>query len=200
MASGTCSECGYGTYKDTTGAASCTTCTGVSTGQVTTLSTASTSSAACLCQAGYSGPDLTCPACALGTYKSTLDMSTCTSCPTGATTMTTASTALTDCVCQPGYIGGKGGPCSQCFMGTYSLGGITSTCTACPAGRYGDVNGLSVATCSGLCSAGYWCPIGSRNSTARACPTGTTSNEGASAQTGCSICVAGNRLPRPSCE
>ena len=39
----------------------------------------------------------------------------------------------------------------------------------CPGGVYGDVGGLSSSACSGVCSAGYFCPAGSVSGTAVAC-------------------------------
>jgi hypothetical protein len=39
----------------------------------------------------------------------------------------------------------------------------------CPAGVFGSAAGLSSATCSGPCRAGYYCPAGSVNATAVPC-------------------------------
>lgn len=39
----------------------------------------------------------------------------------------------------------------------------------CAPGRYGSSPGLTNATCSGVCSAGYVCPAGSSSSTVQAC-------------------------------
>lgn len=39
----------------------------------------------------------------------------------------------------------------------------------CVAGRYGGTTGLSISTCSGPCSAGFFCPAGSNNATAAVC-------------------------------
>ena len=39
----------------------------------------------------------------------------------------------------------------------------------CPAGRYGGETGLKDATCSGQCTAGYYCPHGSSSPTAEEC-------------------------------
>jgi hypothetical protein len=91
-------------------------------------------------------------------------MSTCTTCPTGSSTASTASTKQESCLCVAGYVGGKGGPCTLCSPGTYSLGGVSTQCAACPAGKYGASSGLGVATCTGSCSAGYYCPLGTCSS------------------------------------
>ncbi|RLN87726.1 hypothetical protein BBJ28_00020060, partial [Nothophytophthora sp. Chile5] len=48
------------------------------------------------------------------------------------------------------------------------------TCSAgvrspCPAGSYGDQEMETRATCTGVCTAGFYCPLASRNSTALVC-------------------------------
>ena len=45
-----------------------------------------------------------------------------------------------------------------CPIGSYCRNGMRSLC---PAGHYGDVEGLSSFNCSGLCYSGYYCPEGS---------------------------------------
>jgi hypothetical protein len=42
----------------------------------------------------------------------------------------------------------------------------------CPAGSYGNRLGLSSASCSDLCSEGFYCPMGSVNGTFHRCPAG----------------------------
>ena len=39
----------------------------------------------------------------------------------------------------------------------------------CPAGSFGNTSGLSSASCSGACTAGYYCPSGAANSTVAPC-------------------------------
>lgn len=46
----------------------------------------------------------------------------------------------------------------QCDMGYYCIDGLK---LRCPPGTYGSSIGLSNAICSGLCSSGWYCPIGS---------------------------------------
>ena len=41
--------------------------------------------------------------------------------------------------------------------------------SSCPAGRYGHTSGINLATCSGLCTAGFYCPAGSTSATASPC-------------------------------
>lgn len=55
-------------------------------------------------------------------------------------------------------------PGSYCPDGRYRL--------PCPAGTFGNVSGLRDAFCSGLCSAGHYCPAGSVSAEEVACPAG----------------------------
>jgi hypothetical protein len=50
---------------------------------------------------------------------------------------------------------------SVCPVGHYCVNGVR---LPCPAGRYGDSPGLSSASCSGVCVAGYYCPVASNSS------------------------------------
>jgi hypothetical protein len=75
----------------------------------------------------------------------------------------------------------------RCAPGSYSLAGAGS-CTACPAGTYGAVSGLTTAGCSGLCTAGFACPLGVACPQFLMCPSGSYSLAGAGA---CSVCPAG---------
>ena len=53
-----------------------------------------------------------------------------------------------------------------CPAGSYCTGGIQ---LPCPAGQYGDATKQTSSTCSGPCTAGYYCPAGSMSATAVAC-------------------------------
>jgi hypothetical protein len=50
--------------------------------------------------------------------------------------------------------------CGYCVVFLVSLAGAGS-CTLCPYGTFGNTTAVSVASCSGPCSAGYTCPVGS---------------------------------------
>ena len=50
-----------------------------------------------------------------------------------------------------------------------STGTLITEMKLCPAGKYGSETGLTTATCSGECSAGYYCPAGSINNRANEC-------------------------------
>lgn len=71
-----------------------------------------------------------------------------------------------------------------CPIGSYCTGGSQNACTA---GFYGSSVGLSVATCDGLCSGGYYCPSGSNSSTSIACPSGYFCPNGSASATVCPL-------------
>ena len=61
------------------------------------------------------------------------------------------------------------GKCSgfkYCEQGFHCVNGVR---IPCPAGTYGDTFRLSNSTCSGHCSAGYYCFLGSISSTSKSC-------------------------------
>jgi hypothetical protein len=58
---------------------------------------------------------------------------------------------------------------TRCAPGQYCVGGVAGPC---PAGRYGTAPGLTNASCSGACRAGYLCPAGSTSATAYNCSEG----------------------------
>jgi len=57
-----------------------------------------------------------------------------------------------------------------CNAGTYFDG---VKCSLCPGGTFGAIPGLTSATCSGLCAAGFFCPEGSTSSRQKPCGTST---------------------------
>lgn len=54
-----------------------------------------------------------------------------------------------------------------CPKGFYCSSGLKLTC---PAGSYGEMQGLDSATCSGQCPAGWFCPTASSSPYSRPCP------------------------------
>ena len=58
------------------------------------------------------------------------------------------------------------GGIALCGPGYWCAEGVRSTC---PAGQYGGTNGLQTAACSGLCTAGFYCPAASSKATAKEC-------------------------------
>ena len=66
---------------------------------------------------------------------------------------------------------------NACPIGQYSLTG-SGTCSYCAAGSFGNTTALPAPTCSGNCTAMYYCPAGSVTSTAVPCPAGQYSLSG----------------------
>jgi hypothetical protein len=172
----------------------------------------SVSSCTANCSAGYfcaaGSTNATASACPMGRF-SLSGSSTCTNCSAGRYGSATARiSAACTAPCPAGTYGategltsaGCSGNCSAghacvagstnataaiCAAGRYSVGGA-GVCSACPAGTYGATAGLPSAACSGNCSAGYACPVGSTNATASICPVGKFSVSGSGACTNCS--------------
>jgi hypothetical protein len=76
---------------------------------------------------------------------------------------------------------------AQCAVGQYSSAVASDTCSPCAAGRYGDAVALTVSSCTGVCSAGFFCPAGSSSPTGNVCPAGQYSGSGAAS---CSSCMS----------
>nr|KAE8922691.1 hypothetical protein PF009_g27050 [Phytophthora fragariae] len=68
-----------------------------------------------------------------------------------------------------------------CPKGFYCRQGIR---IRCPEGTYGDVEGLSAASCSGWCPAGYFCPFATTDYRLNPCLPGTYATKGAA------VCMA----------
>ena len=105
-----------------------------------------------------------------------------------------------DATCATGYCSNEG-KCSDipnCPVGEYRRAPLEMPgrsgrankfdCIPCPAGRYGNVEGLTSAACSGMCAAGYWCGEGSTSPTQNACVDGGSDGRAA-------FCPAGSGRP-----
>lgn len=107
-----CVECVVGTYSDKSAATACVTCPDTTTSNIPRD--------ACVCNAGYTGPDFgPCTSCAPGTFKDTTGSADCTDCPSGTYTTTPAakeclicgehsstpprSSSADACVCENGF-------------------------------------------------------------------------------------------------
>ncbi|KAL4094950.1 hypothetical protein PRIC1_010600 [Phytophthora ramorum] len=69
-----------------------------------------------------------------------------------------------------------------CERGYSCRDGVRSPC---PAGYYGDGSLETRTTCAGVCSRGFYCPLASRNSTARVCGDASV------------FCPSGSAIPTP---
>ena len=97
----------------------------------------------------------------------------------------------------------KGSPdvCKKCPKGKFGDESnhpnrdTAAYCTNCPAGRYGTTEGSTEPLCSGLCTAGYYCPAGKANvdnaNPAYKVKAGYFGAAGASTAEGTSECPAG---------
>ena len=87
--------------------------------------------------------------------------------------------------------------CTDCAAGSWS-GSRSASCTNCAAGKFGATTGLSNPACSGLCSAGHYCPAGSANATQIACAVGTNNSAlGGTSSAACLNCAAGTYNDSP---
>jgi hypothetical protein len=66
---------------------------------------------------------------------------------------------------------------APCPGGSYCIGGVQFLCEA---GSFGCADRLSVSTCNGPCTSGYYCPAGSTSSLAHACGGNATHPDAAS--------------------
>ena len=186
-----CTECPGGRYGSSTGATS-DLCTGACTAGYA-CPAGSTSPTASVCPAGYYSlaGAAECVACPAGHY-STAGAGACSACPGG--TYGTGGSTSPACSgdCAAGYAcpaGSSSGNAVPCLPGYYSQA-RAAECTACPGGKYGSVSLLSSNACSGMCTAGYYCPAGSVSPVPEAnpCPAGFYSTSGA---TTCIACPGG---------
>jgi len=147
---GTCSACLPGTFKTSTGSASC---TSFATGK-SSLATGSVENV-CTCEAGSTGPDGAgaCTLCGAGTYKELPGSEDCTLCGVGSNIAETGSTTNI-CTCNAGWTGPITGPCVQCVAGKYKSYTGSEACQHCIAGTYSiNTGGSSIGSCI-ACAAG----------------------------------------------
>ena len=185
----TCAPCPVNSYKNVSGnAAGCAACPANATSTNTT--TGSTSSAACLCNVGYTGTGpSSCVLCAANKYKATIGNVACTSCATGGNTNgTTGGNSTASCLCSAGYYG-TSNACVVCPKDTYkstTQSGDVSLCLNCaPISSTASTGATASTLC--LCRAGYYGTTG--NSTCLQCPVNTYKATTASASS-CTACSA----------
>jgi hypothetical protein len=112
-----------------------------------------------------------CSACAAGSY---CPVGTASPLACGNDTVYCPAAAPLPLRVEPGYYT-QGTPgarfaASLCSRGHYCPG--DGRPYSCPAGRYGDMPGLSGAGCSGACADGVYCPAQTTLATGLPCPTG----------------------------
>jgi len=167
-------------------------------------SAASTSAEACVCNAGYTGPDgQTCVSCAPGKYKTLPGAAACTDCAAGKFSATAAAAVSSVCnTCLVHSQSDAGSVVCQCNAG--ASGVDSNTCILCAAGKYKAARGQALCdncpTATYLPSAGavsidacQSCPTASSAAAASVEITDCTCNAGATGLDGenCVSCVAG---------
>ena len=118
----------------------------------------------CICNRGSEGPNGgPCDACVTGSYKAGAGTATaCVTCEEGTYSNSTSSTMCfacaafsfslagsigdSDCKCLEGYSGPEGGPCFNCYAGTFKDVLGSAECVPCVVGSYSDVPGASSCT------------------------------------------------------
>lgn len=94
----------------------------------------------------------------------------------------------------------SGGTLDNCAIGYYCL--RETFVFPCPGGRFGNSTGLTTSDCSGVCTAGYYCPLASITPTANLCPAGSYCPEGSAEPILCPAGSFGNEtgLSHSSCS
>ena len=155
-----------------------------------TSAAGSTSSSACVCNAGYSKDGSLCNACAEDTYKSSSDTS-CLSCPSYSSSPS-ASMSHSDCLCNAGYSGPDGQTCGICSAGKYKTSAGAATCSNCPEGTSSPQGSTQLNACT--CLSGY---TGSSDAGGVTCSECTAGKYKVS-ETSCSSCPSNSDSPSAS--
>ena len=166
-----CASCESGTYNNHTGSSEASDCQRCPDN--TQSPPNSTSLQACICNAGYSGPDggpcvhcqagtfksspgkAACVHCAVGTYVDTQAAVSCIQCGDHYSTLFYGSTS-DQCLCEPGFTRPDSAtlsPCVACTPGTYQHELSLDPCLKCPPGSFNDESGRTNCT---LCQAGKY--------------------------------------------
>ncbi|MBR3930762.1 MAG: hypothetical protein IKJ62_04255, partial [Alphaproteobacteria bacterium] len=188
-----CTSADSGYYVSTTGATAQSACTSWRSNTNTNGATGSTSTAACVCKAGYYLKGSTCTACDKGTYKSANSNATsCTSADSGYYVSTTGASSQSACTSwrantnTNGATGSTSTSACVCKAGYYLNG---STCTACAAGKYKSANS-NATSCSNVNANCYTTGTGSTSACPNSCPSNSSSAAGSDSRDDCS-CNAG---------
>ena len=134
----TCSACPANTYY---AGGVCTACPGDTTSVA--------GSAACQCNAGFTGTPGACQACPAGTYKRAAGTTVCRSCQ--ANSASDSGSAL--CACSPGYTGITGEVCVACLAGQYKGVRGSAACSNCATRRNSPAAAPNITSC--ICDAAY---------------------------------------------
>ena len=178
-----CNACPANTFKNSVGASPCTPCTSTqrsAVGSSSCVEVATNTQCPNLCRApaGYavtaSGMNVqTCPA----NHYNSGSAKACTTCPWPQTfTAGTGLTSVAQCACRPGYerVGGVGGVCTACALGSFKNTTGDAACASCAAvlGPHSTTLQSASANASAcVCKPGYAVVGGACQLTA--CPAGS---------------------------
>ena len=165
---GSCLDCGSGTYSTAVQATNVDTCTACPQGYGDSC-IGCTVLANCSCNVASYGPNL----------------GPCLACPSNSGASCRGCTDLTGCTCNPGFTGPNGGPCTACHAGSYKIASGNASCTNCTAGLYSTtLNATAAATCLA-------CPVNMNSPIMSAVITNCTCNLGFTGPNGgpCTACA-----------
>ena len=143
-----CTRCHLGSYKETVGNSSCTSCPAAGGGLSqtrTTLQQGAVSAGECVCPAGYISPDSTnsdCQPCEQGFFCFGGHKERC---PHLTVTLAQAASKVTDCICAEGYFA-VSGVCEPCPPGRFKPEAGNADCQACAAGTWSNISGATSRT------------------------------------------------------
>jgi syndecan 4 len=221
----TCLSCPANTYQDILGATKLTDCKSCPSNSKTIKSSGGGNIVACICNAGYTGPDGgPCTACVAGKYKTTIGSDDCTDCDigtysttVGATSadtclycdffMTTTASGSTTCICDMGSYSADGGvSCEQCSPGKYQDGFGSTECINCETGKNSHETYWNCIQCPDNAQAGLVdpgesgcvCNSGYAGNSAWYCTACTAGTYSIGAATTCSACPTNSNSPSAS--
>jgi hypothetical protein len=177
-----CQLCIPSTYSSSSGAITCPPC------PMGTYCNASGLSAAVPCPSGQfsAAGSLECGVCPAGSYCNSTTSVQCVAGTFNPNTRMSTATSCLPCIVGAYCVVGASLP-TNCSAGYYTnVTGRTASidCLACPAGRFGSVQRMSVPSCTDVCPAGSFCTAGA--SSPSMCPVGSYCTLGASSPIPCS--------------
>ena len=217
-----CNPCRPGSFKLTNGSAECAACEAgsyMAESAATVCAAcapnsdsarASAEAAACICNAGYAGPDGgPCSACQPGRYKALAGSTPCVLCPAGtfgaeegqrscAGNCSSDSFSLPgsddqeDCKCNAGYTGADGGPCFVCVAGRFKESPGSVECVVCQPGTFSEAVGAKDKALCLSCPVNTTSGAGATRADDCSCNAGYTGKRGGP----CTACKAGFHKPR----
>ncbi|EKX32041.1 hypothetical protein GUITHDRAFT_121788 [Guillardia theta CCMP2712] len=112
-----CTPCDYNTYKPEPYSGLCSACPP----HMVTAGRGSIDVSQCVCDVGYyyKTSDRVCVPCGIGTYRDSLGLASCITCPNNQSTVGQAAASVADCVCGAGFTGKDGEACQACMPGSF---------------------------------------------------------------------------------